>query len=206
MDWGGILKSAITAVLTGAVSISGVKLFIGRAAKHADLFDRIAKEVAVRDALLKLKVSASEPNSPQQISAKESAYRHAEELEEQLKKGLAGPTPTTRPEELWWRQASMREKLWPERYEGKGLPSVPARRKWWWRIMGFYVLLCIYFFFMLGFAVHFLSVTDHRVVKGDFQGYATSLVLFLFGFWSLWTSRFFRRSAYIVSLRQSPSL
>ena len=204
MDWVDILKTFLPTgalVATGAlVSVNGYKLHIGRAAKQADLFDRLTKEIAVRDSLLKLKLSASKRDSPQEISAMELTYKHAEELEEKLNTELTELTARTPPEQLWWQQASMREKLLPKQYEGKGLLlSGPAKRKWWRRIVGFYTLLVIYVAFMWVFiwGLEFL----HSMGKSGF------VVLFGFGFYalfSLWIYFHVRRSAYVVSLPQSP--
>jgi hypothetical protein len=203
VDWGDILKTLLTGgalLATGTlISINGYKLHIGRAAKQADLFDRLTKEIAVRDSLLKLKLSASKRDSPQEISAMELTYKRAEELEEKLNKELTEITARTPPEQSWWRQSSYREKLLPKRYEGKVL-SEAAKWKWWRRIVSFYILLAIYVVFEGVFILGF-----NQFHSLDKSGRVALFSICSFGLYSLWFSIHVRRSAYAVSLPQSPN-
>ncbi len=87
MNWNDFGKSVVPPILTALAALfGGARISIGRRAKLTDLFDRVAKEIAVRDALLKLKIKASEADSPQRISARAVAYKQAEYLEKRLQK------------------------------------------------------------------------------------------------------------------------
>lgn len=199
------LASSLLAALLGA------KLVIGRRAKHIDIFDRTAKEVAVRDVILKLKLAAAEPSPQgqfQQIAAKATAYQQAENLETQLAEELAALAPKARPGLEWMRNASYQQILIPKPlYDGKTGLSWSRKILWWPLLVIFYFSLLAYFFaayVLYGFLV---SVANTQQAIKDPRSFFTGLCGWLiFSFCSLLVSSMARRAAYWVTLdlKQSP--
>jgi hypothetical protein len=209
--WVDVLKGWITPFLAGVVTVGGgFKIFLGRRAKEADLFDRITKEIAVRGALLQLKLSAlagSELNDPKQVSAKEVTYQQAKDLEERLNKELERLAPITRPEELWWRQTSTINRLFPEHSERdrKKQLDTGSKFKWWLFISLFYGALAVYLLFAGLFTYLIVHTKAGSLSKSDLHTYTVLLVLLaIIAPASLWFSTAFRRDAYAISLRQKP--
>jgi hypothetical protein len=130
----GLLPALLPAFLT---------LTIRRKSKRDQLFDRLTKEIAVRDALLKLKLSACQPNSPQQATARELTYKTAERLEVLLTTELERLTSW---DELisQWRRVSPAQGFF---YEGEKCLSFNSKISWWcWMFLVYLFSICFIFF------------------------------------------------------------
>ncbi len=194
MDWDELAK----AVTAGLVLLGGQKFVLGRSAKKADTYKRATKEVAVVKALLKLRVAASAPKSTERIRAKEQAYQKAQAIEEQFERELRELLPT--PEAQWFRDATIRNKLLPKRYEGK--PLTGAKKFAWWAAMAIsYVTLLLFLFFLL--CVEYIVV--HAQFMTPKQGLLSVALLLLFIILTLlcaWGFYILRTYAYALSLKR----
>jgi hypothetical protein len=205
VDLSEVLKSdalkvaGLTIAATVIVAILGIakefllKQPIGRKAKQANLFDRYIKEIAVTEAVLKLKLLASEPDSQQQASAKNAAYKQVEELEARQKEELERLTTSG---ELWWRHASQKEWFIPSFYEGQKHLSLNTKFTWCIYMICFYiyhvvsVLIVVvgFWFLSLGFLAH----------KNGLALLALPLYFFVPAFLFWHSATVFRRLAYGV--------
>jgi hypothetical protein len=174
---------------------------ISRRAKQIALFRQFANEIAVRDALFKLKLAASEPKTPQEALVKEAAYEKAQKLEEHLNKELEGLDPP--PDKLWLQRASLKEVVFPARYEGQHNLSAIAR-SWWWILIIialFCRLLSTAFLFLLPL-VAFRLLFPHSPIAV----FELLFQLVIYGLFFWYGSLMWRRWAYIVATRNpSPS-
>jgi hypothetical protein len=176
---------------------------IGRRAKKVDLLRQCAEEIAVRVALFKLKLAASEPNTPQEALLKEAAYEQAKELEEHLKKELEWLAPP--PDKLWLQRATWKEVFLPAPYEGQQNLSFAARCAWWIFIIVFLVLrvfsaACM---LLLLSAVFRLELFPHpTAVVFEFI-----VLMVIYASVSWYASLSLRRSVYVSAMRhQKPNL
>jgi hypothetical protein len=204
VDWGDILKTVLTTgtiVATGSfVSVNGYKLPIGRAAKHDNLLDHYTKEVALQDALLKLKISATEEKSAKQIAAvKEAAFKQAQELDTQYRQESYKLT-AVRPEWLWWRTAPFRDKLFPPKYDRMKL-DLAGKRKWWTWIGTYFLLMAIYGWLMYELVESFKAYNPGGTPQERSRALVQIFTLFLFGQYPMWAATGFRRGAYALARR-----
>lgn len=84
MDWPSFFEKGVAPLLTVAASVVGYKFTFGKKSKRIEFLDRMTKEVALRDALLKLELAATEVGSEEQQFAKQGAYKEAQEISQQL--------------------------------------------------------------------------------------------------------------------------
>jgi hypothetical protein len=200
VDWKEIIIG-IPGILAPFLTGSKLPMAIGPAAKRAALFDRYAKEIAVRDALLKLKLFASEPNSPQQASAKEETYKQAEQIEAHLKEELARGASRTLSEE-WWQHASLKEKFFPACYEGQKHLDTSARTNWGKYMALWYAYLLVYLFFLLLAVIsYYQGFVSHKWPTSNLW----LLYCVVWGFLFLYLAAWCRRSAYTISKAAIPN-
>ncbi len=141
-----LLKYVIPAAVLGSAGwLTALKPMVGRPAKQADLVDRLTKEVALREAILSLKIAASEPRRARQLEAKELAYRQAEDIEKQFKEKLEALGPDVKPDVLWLRKSTFRERFFPRRYDRQTSLTKWQKWKWWGYYFGFWFnfLVCL---------------------------------------------------------------
>ncbi len=208
--WEDVLKAwMMPNVLTGMVVF---KIFIGRKAKHADLLDHYTKEVALKDALLNLKILATEEKSAEQITVKEDALKQAQELDARYRQESNKLTAVP-PERLWWDTAPFLEKLIPLPIYDRNVNLDRAGKcKWWGWICGYSLLMfisgwCMYNFWWLmlelieSFKTHHPGETPQESVR-DF---VYTFTLLLFGLYVMWCATDFRRGAYATARRSGPT-
>ncbi len=146
MDWADILIKVVPGALsTAATFVVFSKLAVGKKAKEMELLDRISKEVAVYDAILKLKIATCDSGTLQDAAAKENAYNAAERLETALRRELALLNPKPKPDVEWLQTSSARQKFWPQKYDGSRRLTMHRKLSWWGYVALFWAVLLLYF-------------------------------------------------------------
>ncbi len=206
MNLSEVLSSPVLRALLGTgifpiLQLILTKWLMGRRAKQTALFERFTKQVAAMDALLKLKLSVSEPHSPQEASAKEAAYKQAEEAEANFKREFDRLIFPEKLESPWWQDTSLRKRLIPPLDERKNL-NAGARRGWWAYIIVYYIDMlysAVFMFVYLNFLYHMNSVPTNKLLYYYLVLAGWGALVFFFLSIAMWN----RRNAYALSIREA---